>query len=244
MSINNNNHYNHRPDTEPTAPLPAHGWAQIALWVPVGFAATRMLGDGAPLLSVLALGVLIAVVHFVAPSTTELLVGGAGLVISLYHAIDGHTTGELLGPGATAVVLVFGSVILVSTTIAWLGPFHFQRAGRHLIVATAALELALFTVSPLGRTVVSSQDRFTLPAVVGGILFIATPVGVRSRHGLPLLGTALVLTQGALLATGSVTGYSPLTGLVGSFTFASVALLLESLATDEEAAFASTANLL
>lgn len=224
MSTNNN----HATQLSSPTPANAGGWWQAALWIPLGFATTRLLGDGAPVLWVAVLAVGVAVVNYIVPGLTALSVGGCALLISLFHAVDGQANGELLGPGGTALILGFGSVMLVSSLMVLLGPLHARRAGHHLVVATGVLELGMFTLSPLGQTLVNVQDRFTFQAVVGGLLFGLTPVIVRSKHGLPLLGTALVLAQGALIVSGGTTGFSPLACLLGTFTFAAVSLFFES----------------
>ena len=44
MSINDN-HYSNGPIVEPSPSSPARGWWHTAVWIPVGFAATRLLGE-------------------------------------------------------------------------------------------------------------------------------------------------------------------------------------------------------
>jgi hypothetical protein len=215
------------PITRRSQPAPPRGWWQAALWIPVGYASTRFIGEGTPLLAMVFLTASLAGLYRVIPGLVELVAGGGGLLMSMFAAADGRGCGTVLGQGGTSAVLVFGSLMWLSAFVRLLGSANVREMARHLLVATAALELGLFAVSPIGQTVTTAQDQFTVPAVLLTILLVTTLVGVRARtNGFPLLGVGLVMVLGVLAVTGSSCAADPVVSLAGTVTFALVAMFL------------------
>jgi hypothetical protein len=216
--------------------VPPSGVGHAALWIPLGYAATRFIGDDTPLLAMVTLTATLAGLHRVIPGIVELVAGGGGLMMSVFAAADGRGCGEVLGDGGTAAILVFGSLMSLSGFVRLLGSANGREMARHLVVATAALQLGLFALSPVGQATVNTQDRFTPPAVLLGVMLVATLIGIRSRLGLPgprvgsevspVLGVGLVLALGVLAVTGGACAGSAGTHLAGTLTFAAVAVFL------------------
>jgi hypothetical protein len=124
---------------------------------------------------------------------------------------------------------VFGSLMWLSALIRLLGSANAREMARHLLVATAALELGLFVATPVGQGITSAHDPSTVPVVLATILAVTTLIGCRARTiGFPLLGVGLVGVQGLLVASGGPCAGSPVTSLVGSVIFAGVAMYLRS----------------
>lgn len=178
------------------------------------------------MLAVVVLTALLAGIYRVVPGLVELVAGAGGLMMSLSDATDGRGAGIALGSGGSSVVLVFGSVMMASALIRLLGSGSSHEMARHLLVATASLELGLFALSPFGQTLAGSQDRFSQPVVLSGALLATTLIGVRSRNGLPLLGLGLVVVEAVLVGTGSPVAANPLASLIGSLVFAWIVFLL------------------
>jgi len=215
-------------------PAPSRGRWQAALWIPVGFASTQFIGEGTPLLAMVCLTAALGGLYRVIPGLVELTVGAGGLLMSMFVAVDGRGCGALLDDGGTSVILVFGSVMWLSAFVRLLGSANAREMARHLLVATAALQLGLFAVSPSGQVVTTGEDRFTVPAVLATVLIVATVVGCRARtFGFPLLGLALVGVLSLLMVTGSPCSVSPGTSLAGSLTFALTVVFLSSKQPDD-----------
>lgn len=213
--------------TRRSLPAPSRGWWQAALWIPVGYASTRFIGEGTPLLAMVFLTASLAGVYWVVPGLVELVAGGGGLLMSMLAAADGRGCGDVLGQGGSSAILVFGSLMWLSAFVRLLGSASFREMARHLLVATAALELGLFALSPIGQTVTTAQDQFTVPAVLLTILLVTTLIGVRARaNGFPLLGIGLVSVLSVLVVTGSPCNGNPAVSLAGTVTFALVANFL------------------
>lgn len=226
------------PTTRRSQPAPSRGWWQAALWIPVGYASTRFIGEGTPVLAMVFLTASLAGLYRVIPGLVELVAGGGGLLMSMFAAADGRGCGAVLGQGGTSVILLFGSVMWLSAFVRLLGSANAREMARHLLVATAALELGLFALSPMGQTMATVPDPLTVPVLLSAILLVTTLVGVRARTiGFPLLGIGLVASQIMLAVTGGPCSGSPLVGLVGTVTFALVTLVLtgpdDEMTTDE-----------
>ncbi|MGH9210848.1 MAG: hypothetical protein ACRD2C_09215 [Acidimicrobiales bacterium] len=187
------------------------------------------MGDGTPLVAMVFLTASLAGVHRVIPGLVEVVAGGGGLLMSMLAAADGRGCGALLGQGGTGVVLVFGSVMWLSAFVRLLGSANPREMARHLLVATAALEIGLFTVSPAGQAVTGVRDPSTVPVLLAAILVVTTLIGCRARtNGFPLLGLGLVTVLTCLALTGSPCSGNPAVSLAGSLTFAMVSLFLTS----------------
>ncbi|HEY3143676.1 MAG TPA: hypothetical protein VGJ86_21255 [Acidimicrobiales bacterium] len=226
---------NHTPTRRPQ-PVPSTGWWDAAFWIPVGFASSRCLGAGAPWLAVVFLTAALAGAHWFFPGIVESTVGTCGLLASVFAAADGRACGAVLGSGGIAVIQFFGGVMLLSGLIRLLGSGNLREMGRHLLVATAALQLGLFVLSPIGQAIIPAQSQLTVPVTLLTILFLTTLVGIRSRRRGPrLLGVGLVGVLCLQAVTGSPCAVSPMVGLAASLTFAGVALILGNLEDDDYA---------
>lgn len=210
---------------------PPAGVLHAAFWVPLGYAVTRLVGDGVPVLAMVVVCALLAGLYRlipggVVPGLVELLAGGGGLLMSLGAAADGQACGEALGEGGLGAVLVFGTVMSVSAFVRVLGSANGREMARHLLVATAALELSLFAVGPGGQVLIDVRDRFTVPTVLLGVMLATTWIGIRSRHGYQVLGWGLLVALGVLALTGSPCAVHPVASLAGTLTFVAIAHFL------------------
>lgn len=204
-----------------TAPSPR--WCLVAVWLPAGLAATRLVGDGTPLLVTLFVLAALGGLHRVLPGLVELAAGGAAVALTLFEVVDRTGCGEVLHTSGKVILVLYGSVMSTSAFVRLLGSASLREMARHLLVATAALQLSLFAVSPLGHAVAGARDRYTVPAVLLVILVVATFVGLRLRYGLPVLGAGLVASLAVLTVTGSSCTAHPAAALLGMLTFAAVA---------------------
>lgn len=208
-------------------PATSRSWWYTTLWIPTGYAVTQFAGDATPVLAVVVLTASLAGLHRVLPGLVEVGAGSGGLLLGMFAAADDRGCGVILDEAGTGVVILYGSVMVVSAFVRLLGSGNGREMAKHLLVATAALQLSLFAVSPpIGRTMAAAPDEFRSPVLLAAVLAVVTVVGVRSRIGFPLLGMGLVTTLGVLAVAGGDCASGAVAALVGCATFALVARLL------------------
>lgn len=202
-------------------------WWHAALWVPVGYASTKLYGETFPVLAVGALAATVALVHRVVPAGVEVVAGGGALVMGVNHAANGDCH-LLVGDDGVVAMMVFGGVMCVSGMLRFLGSGSLREASRLLLLGAVGLELALSTVTPVGDT--SHAFRATTgTAVTLGLLAVGfTLIGVRTPFGPPVLGTGLVAVLGVLAVTGGPCHDAATRALVGTVVFTVVAVFLET----------------
>ena len=205
-----------------------NGWSCAAL-VPLGYAATRGVLHVSPDARVAALflvAILLAGAHRLVPGVVEVGAGAVGLVASVFAATGDGGCGDVLGGAGTGVVLVYGGVMSASAFVRLLGSVNGREMARHLLAATAALELGLLVVSPAARGIVGTEDGLTVAIVLAVALLAATFTGIRSRVGFPLLGVGLITAQGLHALSSDPCAVSPALTLVGALAFAGAGALL------------------
>ncbi|HEV7758690.1 MAG TPA: hypothetical protein VGO78_06860 [Acidimicrobiales bacterium] len=202
---------------------PPNRWYRAVYWVPAGYACTRVVGEGTPVLVVGLLAVTLAGLHRAIPGVVEVAAGGASLMVTVNEVLDGDCR-RVLGPGGTAVVLGFVTAFAVSAFVRLLGSASLHEAGRHLLIATVAVELALSLLGP----VVEGQGRVLAALALLVVLLAAAALGLRAGLGIPLLGGALVAVEATLAFTDHVCGMSGAAPLVGTTVFAAVGWYLAS----------------
>lgn len=187
-------------------------------WVPVGFASTVSLGDSSPLLILPALA-LLALVHRRVPAALSLVAGSSAALVSLASA-----AGASYDSGFAVPLLLsgYGGVVFLMAFVAAIAGRGRERVARHLVVAVAAIELALFTLSPIGKV----PDGFGPVTAVLAVLVVATLAGMSSDLGYYVVGTALLTVVFVLAVSGSPHGHSSPGVLAGTVLFAQIGALL------------------
>lgn len=218
-----------RTSTLPTWQNPAalsQRWAHTALFVPLGYAVSRAIGPDVPLLALVALAASAACLHRLMPGLVEVVAGAAALVTGVLTVTEDGAFGRSLGRAGTAVLLVFGGVMLVSAFVRLLGSANGREMAKHLVAGAAALEVGLLVLSPVSRSVVSPEDDIVRTAALAVVLLTATVVGIRSRFGFPLLGLGVLATEVVLALSGAPSVAHPARTLLASLTFTVAALWL------------------
>jgi len=221
-----------RTSTHPTWQTEAamsHFWLRAALFIPLGYAVSRTISAQPPVLPLVALAAAAACLHKLVPWLVEVVAGAAGLVLGVFAATEtsgSGSYGKLLGQPGTVVVLGFGGVVMTSAFVRLLGCGSVREAAKHLVAGAAALELGLVLLSPLGRSLLHAEDETTRAIVLATLLLGCTIVAIRSRLGFPLLGLGLLVAMGVFAVTGTAGATSPGRMVLGSVTFALVALWL------------------
>ncbi len=203
---------------------PPRHWWRAAAWIPTGYAITKLIGTGAPLSVIVMLAVLLAAVHRAAPGPIDLAAGGLGTAISILHVIEGNDCRGPLGTSGVVLMLVFTGVttlLMLSSSVA----IGHLRPGQYAVATCAAIELALFAVSP-GGVVVTAVNELGL--AVAATLLLATLVGMRPHLGLAALGACLVLAEVNLAFAGQLCDLSAPYALAGALAFSTTRLLLSS----------------
>jgi hypothetical protein len=196
-------------------------------WVPVGFAAAVSLGDTSSPLVILPVLALLALVHSRAPAALSIIVGLGALLVSLASAVGasydaGYTIPLLLaGYGGTVALMVFVSMI---------GGAGREKVARQLLVAVAAIELALFTLSPIGKV----PEGFGPATALLAVLLVATVVAGASDFGYFVTATALLAVLIVLAVAGSPYGHSSPLVLAGTLLFAQLGVLFTLRKEDDE----------
>lgn len=172
---------------------------------------------------------LLAGIFRVIPGLVEVVVGGGGLVATMFAATEASGCRGALGQGGQAVVLLFGSLMLLSAFVRLLGSGNAREMARHLLVGAAALQLGLFTASPAGQFIIGGRDTSVSPAVLAAVMVVAALVGCRDREKVfPLLGIGLVAVLSIMTLTGNPCGGNAGASLAGSVIFAVVSVHLSS----------------
>jgi hypothetical protein len=203
-------------------------WSCAAL-VPLGYAATRgvlHVSPDARLAALFLVAILLGGAHRLVPGLVEVGAGTVGLVASVFAATGDSGCGKVLGGAGTGVVLVYGGVMSASAFVRLLGSVNGREMARHLVAATAALELGVLVVSPGARSIVDTEDGRTVAIVLAGALLAATLTGIRSRVGFPLLGVGLIMAQGMHALSSNPCAVSPALTLVGVLAFAGAGTLV------------------
>jgi hypothetical protein len=202
---------------------PRHWWL-AAIWIPTGFAVTKLLGTGAPVSVAVILAVLIAAVHRAAPGPIDLAAGALGTVISVTHVIEGNDCRGPLGMTGILLLLVFCGTTAVCTVVTGLSR-HRLTVGQGLVAICAAIELALFAVSPGGILPTGAGDLGTNVIVT---LATAILVGIRPQFGLATVGACLIAAETSLALSGTSCDRSAPIALAGALAFATTRLILSS----------------
>lgn len=194
------------PTRSPPVVVRARLWT-AACWIPVGFAVTRFVADGSPMVAMVCLAAGAAGLHRISAGLVEVVAGSGGFLLTLFAAADGWSYGAV-------VVLAYGSVMTVSAFVRLLGSGNGREMAKHLLVATAALELAVFAARSGG------------PSVEVAVLVVATVVGLRARFGFAILGAALLVALCWQVPADVAVAVDPVVAIVGSVTFALAAHLV------------------
>jgi hypothetical protein len=203
---------------------PANRWSRAVYWVPAGYVCARVVGQGGlPVLAVAILAAVLAGLHRAAPGVVEVVGGSGSLLVTVDEVLDGDCR-ELLGPGAAGVVLGFLTAFAVSAFVQLLATASLREAGRHLLIASVAAELALSLLAPI----VDGEGRVTAALVVLVVLLGAAALGLRAGLGIPVLGGALLAVEAMLALTDHVCGMTGFAPLVGTTVFAAVGWYLAS----------------
>jgi hypothetical protein len=208
---------------------PPRGWWDVLLWVPTGYALTRLVGDTLPAWSMVLVGMLAAAAHHYGPAVVEALAGGVGLMASGLAAWDRAGCQTMIGDVGVVVIIVFGSIFVVSSFVRLIGSASLREMGKHLVIATATVEISLFAVGPGGEPLVDPENYFA-PALLAAVLMAVSQLGLIDRYewGMLSLGALLVPTQLVLAVSDNpcgAGGFGPLLGMVAfagaSYSFAS-----------------------
>jgi hypothetical protein len=209
---------------------PPRGWWDALLWVPVGYAVTRLLGDTFPAYAMVLVGLLAAAAHHYGPAVVETVAGGLGLIASGAAAWDGAGCQAMIGDVGVVVIIVFGSIFIVSSFVRLIGSASLREMGKHLVIATATIEVSLFLVGPRGEPLID-PDEYVAPALLAAVLMGVSQLGLVDRYevGMLSLGAMLVPVQLALALGDNpcgAGGFGPLLGMLAfagaSYSFASV----------------------
>lgn len=196
---------------------PPRAWWDVLLWIPVGFACTQLVGDSLPVLAMVPLGLLFAVAHHYGPATVEVIVGAGGLVASGVNVWDSGGCQAAISDVGVVVIVVFGSILLVSSFVRLIGAASLREMGKHLVIATATIEIALFIVSPRGEPLIDPDEVFA-PALLAAVLLVVSQIGLIDRMELGMLSMgALLLPVQVAQALGDnpcgAGGFGPLLGM-------------------------------
>jgi hypothetical protein len=198
---------------------PPRAWWDVLLWVPAGFATTRLVGGALPPLAIAVLAVLVAAAHHFGPAVVATLLGGGGLLASGVAAWDAGDCQRMIGDIGVVVVIVFGSVFVVSSFVRLIGSASLREMSRHLLIATASIEISLFAVAPRGTPLID-PDEVLAPALLLAVLMAVSQIGLidRMELGFLSLGAMLVPIELALAVRDESPcgsgGYGPFVGTV------------------------------
>ena len=120
---------------------PPRAWWDVFLWVPAGFATTRLVGATLPPLAMAVLAVLLAAAHHFGPAVVAAVAGAGGLVVTGAAAWDAGDCQRMIGDIGVVVVVVFGSIFVVSSFVRLIGTASLREMSRHLLIATASIEI-------------------------------------------------------------------------------------------------------
>lgn len=205
----------------------AGGWWHATLWIPVGYASTKLYGVATPAVVVASLAGVAALVHRLSPGPVEIVAGGGALVAGVNTAANGDCH-HLVGDGGVAVLMVFGGALTASALTRLLGSGNLRDAARHLLIATMALELALSVVTPIGEVVEGFSGTAATAVVLAVLLLAITVTGVRASFGPPALALTLVAVQGVLAVTGGPCHTAAAHALLGTAVFTTLAVQLQT----------------
>jgi hypothetical protein len=199
----------------------------VILWVPVGYASSRLFGEAVPALAVAALAGVLAGVHRLAPGVVELATAAGALVGGVVVASndDCHV---LVGDRGVAVLVGFGGGMLTWAAVRLLGSASVREAASRLLVATMALELSLSALSPVDDVAEGSPGSVGIAVLLGALLVLVTLVGVHLALGPPALAVTLVGVQGVLAVTGGPCHTVAAHALLGTAVFVAAALALRT----------------
>jgi hypothetical protein len=203
---------------------PPRDWWDVLLWMPVGFAIARLAGDSLPPLALAVLMVLLAAAHQFGPAVIDVMAGGGALVVSLSAVWDGEGCQDRVGDMGIVVLVVFGSIFVVSSWVRLIGSASLREMGRHLIIATVTIEIAVFAASP-GREPLFGPDHVAAPLWLAGVLLVVCQVGLidRMELGMLCLGAVLVPVEAAVSTHDNPCGPGGFSPLIGMLAFAAAA---------------------
>jgi hypothetical protein len=171
---------------------PPRAWWDVLLWIPLGFAVTQLVGDSLPALAMVPLGLLFAVAHHYGPATVEVVAGAGGLIASGANVWDGAGCQTTIGDVGVVVIIVFGSILLVSSFVRLIGAASLREMGKHLVIATATVEISLFAVSPSGEALIDRREVYA-PALLAAVLLVVSQIGLIDRMELGMLSLGVLL---------------------------------------------------
>jgi hypothetical protein len=203
----------------------SNGWGYAALWVPAGYASTKIYGAATPTVAIAFGATAVALVHRFFPGPVEAVAGVAGLFTAVLAAAHGDCH-ELVGNDGVAVLMVFGGGMCSWAVVRVLGSASLREAARYVLVAVVSLELALSVVTPIDEAVHGFRASTSTAAVLAVLLLALTLTGVHASKGLVWLGVALVGVEAVLAVTGGPCHDEAVRALVGTVVFAAVAAYL------------------
>jgi len=217
---------------------PPRAWWDVLLWIPVGFATTQLVGGSLPALAMVPLALLFVVAHHYGPATVEVIAGGGGLIASAANAWDGAGCQVAIGDVGVVVIVVFGSIFLVSSFVRLIGAASLREMGKHLVIATAAVEIALFAAVPGGEPLIDAREVYA-PAGLAVALLVVSQIGLidRMQLGMLALGALLLPVQVAQALGDNPCGAGGFGPLLGMSVFAAAAYSFATahpLRTDED----------
>lgn len=201
-------------------------WWQAVLWVPVGYATTRLFGTTLPLGVIAGLAAAAAVVHWTVPVAVDLAAGAGALGVGVSQA-TGDGCHLRLGDAGTAVLLVFGGLMIGVAGVRLMGPVKVKESGRRLLVGAVGLELSLALTRPANE--IAPAEGAAGTALALGVLLVAIVlVGIWAPFGPALLGVALLATEALIAVTDGSCQSAATRAVVGTLVFVPVAVLLAS----------------
>lgn len=200
------------------------GWWDVLLWVPIGFAVTRLVGDLLPWWAMGVLTLLVAAAHYFGPAVVEVVAGAGGLIASGAAAWDGAGCQDVIGEVGIIVVIVFGSMFVVSSFVRLIGAASLREMGKHLLIATASIEIALFVTGPTGEPLIDPEELYA-PGLLLAVLMAVSQIGLidRMEIGMLALGAMLVPIEVVLAVHDNPCGAGGFAPLVGTAVFAGAA---------------------
>jgi hypothetical protein len=171
---------------------PPRAWWDVFLWVPVGFATTRLVGDTLPPLAMAVMAVLLAAAHHFGPAVVASIAGAGGLIASGAQVWDAGDCQKMIGDIGVVVVVVFGSIFVVSSFVRLIGAVSLLEMSRHLLIATASIEISLFAVAPRGKPLIDA-DQVLAPALLLAVLMVVSQIGLIDRMELGFLSLGVML---------------------------------------------------
>lgn len=197
---------------------PPRAWWDVLLWMPVGYAVTRLVGNSLPPVAMVVLAVLLAAAHHFGPAVIDVVAGAGGLIASQLAVWDGNGCQVLVGDMGIVVIVVFGSIFVVSSWVRLIGSASLREMGRHLLIATVTIEIALFAVAPDGVALLDPES-VPAPIFLAAVLMAVSQLGLidRMELGMLSLGALLLPVEVSLAARGNpcgAGGYAPLLGMV------------------------------